>query len=134
MEASRIAQQTCQARKKSVRTICAVPAAQVGPYYHWCSPDEVGRLADARCWWCKRSEQTVTHFFLECRKWRTERKTTIWKLRDKKVATTETTGRSDVKILCEDDAVDVLEFVKKAEVDRRSVGASDGAGSRVHEI
>jgi hypothetical protein len=50
-------------------------------------PMRIEKVVGARCWWCKRSGQTVTHLFLECRKWRTERETMIRKLRDKEVAT-----------------------------------------------
>jgi hypothetical protein len=90
----------------------------------------IGKVVDARCWWCKRSEQTVAHLFLECRKWRTERETMMQKLRDKEVTTNETTGRRNVKTLFGDNAVvDVLEFNEKTEVGKRPAGASDEADS-----
>jgi len=89
-----------------------------------------GKVVDARCWWCKRSGQTVAHLFLECRKWRIERETMIRKLRDKEVATIETTGRRNVKTLFEDNAVaEVLEFIEKTEVGKRPAGAFDEADS-----
>jgi hypothetical protein len=88
----------------------------------------IGKLADARCWWCKRSGQTVAHLFLECRKRRAERETMIRKLRDKEVATTETTGRRNVRTLFEDNAVaEVLKFIEKTEVGKRLAGAPDKA-------
>ena len=90
----------------------------------------IGKVVDARCWWCKRSGQTVAHLFLECRKWRTERETMIRKLRDKEVATIETTGRRNVKTLFEDNAVvEVLEFIEKTEVGKKPAGALDEADS-----
>jgi hypothetical protein len=90
----------------------------------------IGKVADARCWWCKRSGQTVAHLFLDCRKWRTERETMIRKLRAKEVATSEITGRRNVRILFDDNAVvDVLEFIEKTEVGKRPAGAFDEADS-----
>ena len=90
----------------------------------------IGKVVDARCWWCKRSGQTVAHLFLECRKWRTERETMIRKLRDKEVATIETTGRRNVKTLFEDNAVlETLEFIEKTEVGKKPAGALDEADS-----
>jgi hypothetical protein len=90
----------------------------------------IGKVADARCWWCKRSWQAVAHLFLECRKWRAERETMIRKLRDKEVATTETTGWRKVRTLFEDNAVvDVLEFIEKTEVGKGPAGAPDEADS-----
>jgi hypothetical protein len=32
----------------------------------------IGKVQDARCWWCSSSRQTVEHVLLECRKWRRE--------------------------------------------------------------
>jgi hypothetical protein len=82
----------------------------------------IGKVTDARCWWCKRSEQTVAHLFLRCRKCRTERETMIRKLRAKEVATRETIGRSNVRILFGDNAVvDVLEFIEKTDLATMSV-------------
>jgi hypothetical protein len=90
----------------------------------------IGKVTDARCWWCNRSEQTVAHLFLRCRKWRTERETMIRKLRAKEVATRETTGLRNVRILFEDNAVvDVLEFIEKTEVGKKPVDASEEADS-----
>ena len=90
----------------------------------------IGEIVDARCWWCKRSEQTVTHLFFECRKWRTERETMLLKLREKEVITIEITGRRNVKTLFEDDAVvEVLEFIEKTEVGKKPAGALDEADS-----
>ena len=90
----------------------------------------IGRVSDARCWWCKRSGQTVAHLFLECRKWRTERETMIRKLGTRGVATSETTGRRNVRILFDDNAaVDVLEFIEKTEVGKRPAGAPNEATS-----
>jgi hypothetical protein len=90
----------------------------------------IGKVADARCWWCKRSGQTVAHLFLECRKWRPERETMIGKLETKGIATSETTGRRNVRNLFGDNAVvDVLEFIEKTEVGKRPAGASDEADS-----
>ena len=52
------------------------------------------------------------------------------KLRDKEVATIETTGRRNVKALFEDNAVvEVLEFIEKTEVGKRPAGASNEADS-----
>jgi hypothetical protein len=90
----------------------------------------IGKVADARCWWCKRSGQAVARLFLECRKWRTERETITGKLRTKGIATSETTGRRNVKNLFGDNAaVDVPEFIEKTEVGKRPAGASDEADS-----
>lgn len=91
---------------------------------------KIGKVADARYWWCTRSGQTVAHLFLDCRKWRTERGSMIRKLRDEELATIETTGWRDVKTLFEDNAVaEVLELIEKTEVGRRPAGASDEADS-----
>jgi hypothetical protein len=52
----------------------------------------------------------------------------IRKLRDKEVATTETTGRRNVRILFEDSAVaEVLKFIEKTKVGKRLAGAPDKA-------
>jgi hypothetical protein len=52
----------------------------------------------------------------------------IRELRDREVATTETTGRRDVRTLFEDNAVvEVLEFIGKTEVGKRPAGGSDEA-------
>jgi hypothetical protein len=54
----------------------------------------------------------------------------IRKLRAKEVATSETTGRRNVRILFDDNAVvDVLEFIEKTEVGKRPAGAFDEADS-----
>lgn len=90
----------------------------------------IGKVADARCWWCKRSGQTVAHLFLECRKWRTERENMIRKLRDKEVATIGTAGRRNVKTLFGDNAIaEVLQFIEKTEVGKRPADTSDEADS-----
>jgi len=52
------------------------------------------------------------------------------KVRDKEVATIETTGRRNVKTLFEDSVVaEVLEFIEKTEVGKRLAGAFDEADS-----
>ena len=54
----------------------------------------------------------------------------IRKLRDKEVATVETTGQRNVKTLLEDDAVlETLEFIEKTEVGKKPAGALDEADS-----
>lgn len=74
----------------------------------------IGKVVDARCWWCKRSGETVAHLSLVCRKWHRERETMKRKLRYEEVATIETTGRRNVKTLFEDNTVaEVLDFIEK---------------------
>ena len=52
------------------------------------------------------------------------------KLRDREVATIETTGRRNVKTLFEDNAVaEVLEFIERTEVGKEPAGALDEADS-----
>ena len=52
------------------------------------------------------------------------------KLRDKEVATIETTGRRNVKALFEDNAVvEVLEFIEKTEVGKKPASALGEADS-----
>ena len=54
----------------------------------------------------------------------------IRKLRDKEVATIETTGRRNVKTLFEDNAVvEVLEFIEKTGVGKKPAGALGEADS-----
>ena len=54
----------------------------------------------------------------------------IRKLKDKEVATIETTGRRNVKTLFKDNAVaEVLEFIEKTEVGKRPADTSDEADS-----
>jgi hypothetical protein len=54
----------------------------------------------------------------------------IRKLRAKEVATSEITGRRNVRILFDDNAVvDVLEFIEKTEVGMRPAGVFDEADS-----
>ena len=71
----------------------------------------IGKVQDARCWWCSSSRQTVEHVLLECRKWRRERATMIRKLSTKNNAISETPDQRNVRILFGDNAtVDVLEL------------------------
>jgi hypothetical protein len=86
----------------------------------------IGKVQDARCWWCSSSRQTVEHLLLECRKWRRERMTMIRKLSTKNITISETPDQRNVKILFEDNAtVDVLEFIEKTEVGKRPAAESD---------
>lgn len=88
----------------------------------------IGKVQDARCWWCSSSRQTVEHVLLECRKWRRERATMIRKLSTKNITISETPDRRNVKILFGDKAtVDVLEFIEKTEVGKRLAVESDKA-------
>ena len=90
----------------------------------------IGKVQDARCWWCSSSRQTVEHVLLECRKWRRERATMIRKLNTKNVAINETPDQRNVRILFGDNAtVDVLEFIEKTEVGKRLAVESDKADS-----
>jgi len=91
----------------------------------------IGKVQDARCWWCSSSSrQTVEHVLLECRKWRRERRTMIRNLSTKNIAISETPDRRNVKILFGDNAtVDVLEFIEKTEVGKRPVAEPDEADS-----
>ena len=90
----------------------------------------IGKVQDARCWWCSSSRQTVEHVLLECRKWRRERATMIRKLNTKNVAINETPDRRNVRILFGDNAaVDVLEFIEKTEVGKRLAVEPDKADS-----
>jgi hypothetical protein len=90
----------------------------------------IGKVQDARCWWCSSSRQTVEHVLLECRKWRRERATMIRRLNTKNVAINETPDRRNVRILFGNNAtVDVLEFIEKTEVGKRLVVESDEADS-----
>jgi len=90
----------------------------------------IGKVQDARCWWCSSSRQTVEHLLLECRKWRRERATMIRKLSTKNITIRETPDRRNVRILFEHKAtVDVLEFIETTEVGKRPVTESDEADS-----
>jgi hypothetical protein len=50
----------------------------------------IGKVEDARCWWCSGSKQTVAHLLLEYRKWLRERKTMVRKLGAKGITIDET--------------------------------------------
>jgi len=90
----------------------------------------IGKVPDARCWWCSSSRQTVEHVLLECRKWRRERGTMIRNLSTKNIAISETPDRRNVRILFGDKAtVDVLEFINKTEVGKRPAVESNEADS-----
>jgi vacuolar-type H+-ATPase subunit I/STV1 len=90
----------------------------------------IGKVQDARCWWCSSSRQTVEHLLLECRKWRRERATMIRKLSTKNITIRETPDRRNARILFEHKAtVDVLEFIETTEVGKRPVTESDEADS-----
>jgi hypothetical protein len=90
----------------------------------------IGKVEDARCWWCSSSRQTVEHLLLECRKWRRERETMIRKLGAKDITIGETPDRRNVRILSGDNAVvDVLEFIERTEVGRRLAVESNEADS-----
>jgi hypothetical protein len=90
----------------------------------------IGKVQDARCWWCSSSRQTVKHLLLECRKWRRERATMIRKLSTKNITIRETPDQRNVRILFEHKAtVDVLEFIETTEVGKRPVAESDEADS-----
>jgi hypothetical protein len=90
----------------------------------------IGKVQDARCWWCSSSRQTVEHVLLECRKWRRERATMIRKLSTKNITISETPDRRNIRILFGDNAtMDVLEFIEKTEVGKRLAVESDRADS-----
>jgi hypothetical protein len=90
----------------------------------------IGKVQDARCWWCSSSRQTVEHLLRECRKWRRELATMIRKLSTKNIAISETPDRRNARILFGDNAtVDVLEFIEKTEVGKRPVAEPDEADS-----
>jgi hypothetical protein len=90
----------------------------------------IGKVQDARCWWCSSSRQTVEHVLLECRKWRRERATMIRKLSTKNITIGETPDQRNVRILFGDNAtVDLLEFIEKTEVGKRPVAEPDEADS-----
>jgi hypothetical protein len=80
----------------------------------------IGKVEDARCWWCSGSRQTVAHLLIQCRRWLREREIMVRKLRAKGITISETPDRRDLKILFEDNAiVDMLEFVEKTDVGKR---------------
>ena len=80
----------------------------------------IGKVDNARCWWCNGRRQTVAHLLLECRKWRRERETVSRKLRAKDIKPSETPDYRNLMILFGDNATsEVLEFVEKTEVGKR---------------
>ena len=45
----------------------------------------IGKVEDARCWWCDDSDHTVAHLLLRCRKWRRQRDCMMRGMRARKI-------------------------------------------------
>jgi hypothetical protein len=111
------ARKSCAARYLQLKSGHAVTAVHLM---------RIGKVEDARWWWCNSSRQTVAHLLLECRKWRRERETMAKKLKAKDITVSETPDRRNLKILFPDNAiVDMLEFVEKTEVGKRPGAEND---------
>ena len=83
----------------------------------------IGKVQDARCWWCGESSQTVAHLLLECRKWRRQRDSMLRMLRARKVVISGRRDQTDLKTLFADEAIiEALQFIENTEVGKRPAG------------
>jgi hypothetical protein len=77
----------------------------------------IGKAEDAQCWWCKKSDQTVAHLLLHCRKWRRQRDSMMRGLRARKVPISAMRDRADLETLFGEEATaEVLRFIENTEV------------------
>jgi hypothetical protein len=82
----------------------------------------IGKVEDAQCWWCKKSDQTVAHLLLHCRKWRRQRDSMMRGLRARKVPVSAMRDRADLETLFGEEATtEVLQFIENTEVGRPPV-------------
>jgi hypothetical protein len=128
VEADNEAQQKRQRRKKFV--VARYLQLKSGHTITGAHLKRIGKVEDARCWWCSGSKQTVAYLLLEYRKWLRERKTMIRNLGAKDITIDETRDRRNLRILFEDNAmVDMLEFVEKTEVGKKPGAEPNKVGS-----
>jgi hypothetical protein len=82
----------------------------------------IGKVEDAQCWWCRKSDQTVAHLLLHCRKWRRQRDSMMRGLRARKVPISAMRDRADLETLFGEEATaEVLRFIENTEVGRPPV-------------
>jgi hypothetical protein len=79
----------------------------------------IGKVEDAKCWWCGGSNQTVAHLLLRCRKWRRQRDSLLRGMRAEDIAISARRDRADLESLFRDEATkEVLRFIGNTEVGR----------------
>lgn len=80
----------------------------------------IGRVQDARCWWCGDSRQTVAHLMLECRKLRRERDAMLRSLSTDKLTISSRRDRTDLEVLFKEGATTaVLRFIENTQVGQK---------------
>lgn len=90
----------------------------------------IGKVKDARCWWCGSSRQTVAHLMLQCRKWRRQRDKMLRDLISNKIVISARRCHADLKILFRDNAIEqVLRFIESTEVGKKLAGDADNQDS-----
>jgi hypothetical protein len=72
----------------------------------------IGKVQDAKCWWCGGSRQTVAHLLLHCRKWKRQRDKMLRGLHAKKISVNTKRDATDLQTLFGKEAItDVLWFI-----------------------
>ncbi|KAI7704569.1 hypothetical protein KC353_g13409 [Hortaea werneckii] len=90
----------------------------------------IGKVRDARCWWCGSSRQTVAHLMLECRKWRRQRDKMLRVLISNKIVISARRDHADLKILFQDNAIEqALRFIESTEVGKKLTEDADNHDS-----
>lgn len=79
----------------------------------------IGKVEDAKCWWCGGSSQTVAHLLLRCRKWRRQRDSLLRGMRAEEIVISSRRDQADLESLFRDVATRaVLRFIGNTEVGR----------------
>ena len=79
----------------------------------------IGKVEDAKCWWCGGSSQTVAHLLLRCRKWRRQRDLLLREMRAEEIVISARRDQADLESLFRDVATkEVLRFIENTEVGR----------------
>lgn len=87
----------------------------------------IGKVEDARCWWCDESDQTVAHLLLRCRKWRRQRDSMMRGLRAREIPISAMRDEADLQTLLGEAATaEVPRFIGNTEVGRPLVKEENG--------
>lgn len=79
----------------------------------------IGKVEDARCWWCDDSGQTVAHLLLRCRKWRRQRDCMMRGMRAMEIPISAMRDEVDLMTMFGEAATaEVLRFIGNTEVGR----------------
>ena len=79
----------------------------------------IGKVEDARCWWCDDSDQTVAHLLLRCRKWRRQRDCMMRGMRAREIPISAMRDEVDLMTMFGEAATaEVLRFIENTEVGR----------------